>query len=412
MKVLITGIAGFIGHKVALSFAMSGHEVIGVDNLSGGHGTQLPKNRLRLCGIDVCDRCNVGRIVSTSFPSLSVYIFSLEDKRKLERLFATEHFDIVLHFAAKAGVRRSIQKPYEYFRSNSLGFMNIIETSRKYNVKNFLFASSSSTYGSSLKFPLRENYKSGVLESFYAVTKSQNESTARYYARMYGMHCIGLRFFTVYGPWGRPDMAPMIFANAIFRGKTLNLYGGGDMKRDFTYIDDVISTVNRVVEYLSDSVHTDNSGFFDVFNVGTGKSVKVSKFLSIIEKSMKLSAKRRVLGVPPGDVYQTKADISKLRNVLGVSCETSLETGVERFVMWFYQYYESIIKCIIARKFKLDVNTICIDDSFIINYKADSLDMLDLIIRVEEEIGFRIPNNKIREIVTVRDLLKVLKLRI
>ena len=358
MKILVTGMAGFIGHRVAVSFAEAGHFVVGIDYLHNGHCTQLQQGRLNSCGIHLNMNDSGVCVNSTTFPRLCLVVVNIENKKKLDELFAREHFDMVLHLAAKAGVRDSLKTPYSFFRSNSLGFMNVIEACRKFHVRYLFFASSSSVYGKTSRIPQKENDDKGMPESFYALTKNHNESTARYYSKMYNMCCVGLRFFTVYGPWGRPDMAPMIFANAIFKGRHLCLYGNGELKRDFTYIDDVVCAVSEVVRYSITKQRTEDEGLFDVFNIGTGRTVEINKFVSVLEDAMGLQVKKNLMPMPKGDVCQTKADTSKLKKHTGYSCETTLKSGIMLFVKWLFQYYENITKEVVANKFQLDVKSI------------------------------------------------------
>lgn len=411
MKILVTGIAGFIGHRVALTLANAGNEVVGVDYLNNGRYDQWQQGRLGTCGINLIGQVKKGgRIGSVKFPNLRLDVINIENKNVLDHLFAVENFDIVIHLAAKAGVRDSIKSPYSYFRTNSLGFFNVIDACRKYNVRYLFFASSSSVYGKYNELPLKENDITDSYESFYAVTKASNESIAKYYARAYNMYCIGMRFFSVYGPWGRPDMAPMIFSNAILKKHFVPIFGNGELARDFTYIDDVVSAIDGIIRYVFSKESIEKDGIYDVFNIGTGKTVKVCDFLTLLENEMQISAQRQFLPAQRGDMDQTMADVSKLKEYTGCECKKSLEYGITAFVDWFILYHVVITKEIIANKFRLDLDSIKLQDNFITNYHADSLDLLDLIFRVEQRFEVKIPNEQIKQIFTVEDLLKALNL--
>lgn len=413
MKILVTGSAGFIGHKVAIDFAQSGNEVIGVDYLCNGHATLWQKGRLEASGITLMgSESGVDKIYSKTIPDLSLSIVNIENRKKLERLFAQESFDVVIHLAARAGVRNSIKAPYSYFKSNIEGFVNIIEACRKHKVRYLFFASSSSVYGKSKKLPLEESRCIGDFESYYALTKAANEMIAKYYAKSYGLCCIGMRFFSVYGPWGRPDMAPMIFANALYKGMPIRLYDKGEMSRDFTYIDDVTRAINFVVTKTVKYENLNLDGYYDVFNIGTGKSIKIKAFVSILEKLMCVNTSKRSYPAQKGDVDKTKASICKLKEYASYTCDCTIESGLSVFVKWFYQHKEDIVKKVIADKFHLGVNSIDMDNSFVRDFRADSLDLLDLVIRIEKHTGKKIPNEKIREISTVGDLLKSLEINL
>lgn len=408
MNVLITGIAGFIGHRLAQVLVVHKDiNIIGIDNLNNGHYTEWQVGRLHSCGIDLPNKVKAMQIFpSLLFDNLKMVVIDICNKNDIDKLFAKYHFDMVFHLAAMAGVRDSILKPYHFFRANIAGFMNVIDACRKNNVKKIIFASSSSVYGQSKRLPSKESDTIERQESYYAITKSHNEDIARFYARSYGIHIVGLRFFTVYGPWGRPDMAPMIFANSIYRRKQISLFNNGDLKRDFTYIDDVIQSILGIFTFLFSENVQDRNVYFDIYNVGTGKSYKVKDFVNILERKMKGERiKKEYLPMQSGDVYQTKADTSKLKNEINCECKTSLDEGLKSFVEWFYSYLESIVVFIIARKFNLKYEDITKSDNFITTYHADSLDLMDLIIQIEQRLQIKIPNDRLLKIATVNDLL-------
>ncbi len=413
MNVLITGVAGFIGHRLAQALVISKNmNIIGVDNLNNGHYTEWQVGRLHSCGIDVSNEIKAKQVFqSRLFDNLKLIVLNIGNRNEVAKLFAEYHFDMVFHFAAMAGVRDSMLKPYNFFQVNVAGFMNVIDACRKNNVKKVIFASSSSVYGQSKRLPSKESDIIEGQESFYAITKAHDEDIACFYAKSYGIHVVGLRLFTVYGPWGRPDMAPMIFANSIYRKKQISLFCNGDLKRDYTYVDDVIQSILGLFTYLlSESIQSRNV-YFEIFNVGTGRSYKVKDFVNMLEKKMGGERiEKKYLPMQSGDVYQTKADTSKLKKETNCDCKTSLDEGLESFVRWFYSHLESVVFSVIAKKFNLAHEDIARSDNFITTYHADSLDLMDLIIQVEQRLQVKIPNDRLPEIVTVHDLLNAVRI--
>ena len=314
MKILVTGAAGFIGSKLAGTLSARGDEVIGIDNFNDYYDVRLKHARVKEFGIDV--RC-----------------IDISDKTAVDALFAEEHFDKVVNLAAQAGVRYSITNPYSYLQSNLVGFLNILEACRNYGVKHLVYASSSSVYGLNTSVPYCEADKTDSPVSLYAATKKSNELMAHAYCKLYGIAMTGLRFFTVYGPWGRPDMSPMLFANAISKGEPIKVFNNGDMIRDFTYIDDIVEGTIGCIDHEQKS---DANGLpFGVYNIGCSNPVKLMDFIGEMESALGIPAVKNFLPMQPGDVYQTNADTSKLEAEIGYKPHVRLHEGVARFVEWY-----------------------------------------------------------------------------
>lgn len=317
MKILVTGAAGFIGSKVSSLLSARGDEVVGVDNLSDGSDLALKKARLSaLCGgirFERLDICDVGA---------------------LETLFARERFDAVVALAAQAGVRPSAVAPQTYVQTNICGFFNLLECCRLYPVRHLVFASSSSVYGNVPEWPLKEDLRTDSPISLYAATKKSTELLAHSYAKLYGISITGLRYFTVYGPWGRPDMAPMLFADAISQGKPISVFGEGEQMRDFTYIDDIASGTLAVL----DNPPTKES--FRIFNIGAGQPVGLMDFIGALERAMGKSAIKNFLPMQPGDVQRTWADTGLLAEKIGFFPSVGLQEGIDAFVTWYKNYYK------------------------------------------------------------------------
>lgn len=327
MKILITGAAGFIGFSLMQKLASQGEDVIGLDNISNYYDVALKYGRLAECGFERPFVDN-DRVLSKKFPNAGFVKADLCDKAFIDRLFAEEKFDKVVNLAAQAGVRYSISNPYSYLSSNLEGFLNILEACRNNGVKHLVFASSSSIYGKNGKVPYSENDKTDSPVSLYAATKKSNELMAHAYSHLYGFAATGLRLFTVYGPWGRPDMAPMLFANAISKGEPIKVFNNGDMSRDFTYIDDIVEGICKVA--LNDPLRP-----FDVYNIGCSHPVRLMDFISELENAMGRKAEKVFLPMQAGDVYETYADTTKLEREMGYKPQTSLHDGIARFVAWF-----------------------------------------------------------------------------
>ena len=311
MKVLVTGAAGFIGFHLVQRLLGRGDEVVGLDNLNAYYPVVLKE--ARLAQVD-SDRFRFVRM-------------DLADREALPALFAAERFDAVVNLAAQAGVRYSVENPWAYVDSNVVGFLNILECCRHYPVRHLVYASSSSVYGGNEKTPFSEEDRVDNPVSLYAATKKADELMAGCYSHLYGLKATGLRFFTVYGPWGRPDMSPMLFASAILAGEPIRVFNHGDMLRDFTYIDDIVEGVVRVLDRVPEK--------HEVFNIGCSSPVKLMDFISEMERALGRKAEKVMLPMQPGDVYQTYADTGKLERELGYKPSVKLREGIGRFVDWY-----------------------------------------------------------------------------
>ena len=335
MKVLVTGAAGFIGSRLMHMLAERGDSVVGVDNINDYYDVRLKYGRLAECGIH-SDSWPWGEVISSDrFPSCRFIRMSIEDKQSLDALFADEGFEVVLHMAAQTGVRYSIADPYAYLQSNLAGFLNVLEACRHNDVGHLVFASSSSVYGMNDKVPYNEEDKVDTPVSLYAATKKSNELMAHSYAKLYGIRVTGLRFFTVYGPWGRPDMAPMLFARAMAEGRPLQVFNNGDMVRDFTYIDDIADGVMRVIDVAPSVDSNDRDVPYKIYNIGSSNPVKLMDFISEMETAMGIIAEKEFLPMQPGDVLQTFADVTSLERDTGYRPSYSLAEGIREFVRWF-----------------------------------------------------------------------------
>lgn len=337
MKILVTGAAGFIGSKIAFLLAQRGDEVVGLDNINDYYDVRLKYGRLHELGI-VLGMDSVEwhkEYVSSTFPQLRFVRMGIEDKESLDALFAKEQFDKVINLAAQAGVRYSITNPYAYLTSNLTGFLNIIECCRHYPVKHLLFASSSSVYGLNTKAPFSEDDKVDNPVSLYAASKKANELMAHSYSKLYGIPATGLRYFTVYGPWGRPDMAPMLFASAISQGKPIQVFNNGDMIRDFTYIDDIAFGSIQCLDKPPVAAECPNNVPFRVYNIGCSHPVKLMDFIREIEQAVGKEAEKIMKPMQPGDVYMTNADTTKLETEIGYKPKVTLHEGITNFIAWY-----------------------------------------------------------------------------
>lgn len=335
MKILVSGAAGFIGSWVAKALAARGNEVVGIDNINSYYDICMKNGRLRELGISDDDIVFSEMYQSSKYPNLRFMRMSIEEKHLLDFLFATEKFDIVVNMAAQAGVRYSISNPYSYMQSNLLGFLNILEACRYHNTSKLVFASSSSVYGMNSKTPFSEDDMVGTPESLYAASKRSNELMAHCYSKLYGIKIIGLRYFTVYGPWGRPDMSPMIFANALRDGVPIKVFNHGKMYRDFTYIEDVVDGTLRAIDYDMKAEECPNSVPFRLYNVGCGHPVNLMEFITILEDTYGKRAEKKYLPMQPGDVYQTYADTSRIERDMGYKTQWQLKEGIAKFVSWY-----------------------------------------------------------------------------
>lgn len=334
MKILVTGAAGFIGMTTSLRLLARGDEVVGLDNLNDYYEVSLKENRLKRL---------------TALPGFRFVKLDVGDRAGMEKLFAEEKFDKVIHLAAQAGVRYSIQNPHAYVDSNLVGFINVLEGCRHNQVQHLVYASSSSVYGGNSKMPFSEHDSVDHPVSLYAATKKANELMAHTYSHLYGLPTTGLRFFTVYGPWGRPDMALFLFTKAILEGRPIDVFNHGNMKRDFTYIDDIVEGVIRVMDRNAaanpeyDPIAADPATSnvpYRVFNIGNNNPVQLLDFIGAIENALGMKAEKRLLPLQDGDVPATYANTDLLNDWVGFVPGTSVEDGVGRFVSWYRDYYK------------------------------------------------------------------------
>lgn len=338
MNILITGTAGFIGfHLVKKILDQTDNNVIGIDIVNDYYDVALKYARLEASGIKRGDikksKDKLYDVQSTTYKKYRFLQLDITNLKLLEKLFERESITHVVHLAAQAGVRYSIQNPHAYIQSNIVGFTNILECCRHQNVTHLVYASSSSVYGANIKVPFSEEDVTDTPVSLYAATKKSNELMAYTYSHLYGLPTIGLRFFTVYGPWGRPDMAPMLFANAIKNNKPIKVFNNGDMQRDFTYIDDIVEGVFRCIDVIPK-----NSSKAAVFNIGNSSPIDLMEFISIMEENMDAVAEKEFLPMQSGDVKNTWADTHKLQEYISYKPNTDLRTGVKNFVQWFKEY--------------------------------------------------------------------------
>ena len=335
MKILVTGAAGFIGFHTCLKFVNQGHEVYGIDNINDYYDPKLKFDRLKKLGFDKVEskRFN-NEVKSVNNNGLRFSRIDLVDDLSINNLFEVEKFDVVCNLAAQAGVRYSIKKPKAYIDSNIIGFFNILEACRNHKVKHLIFASSSSVYGENKKVPFEINDNVDHPISLYAATKKSNELMAHTYGHLYGFKTTGLRFFTVYGPWGRPDMAYYLFAEAISNDKPIKVFNNGEMERDFTFIDDIVNGVVNVVE--KDITNREN---YKIYNIGNNKTVSLITFIKTIEKTMNKKALKNMMPMQMGDVLTTWANIEEMKKDYKYLPKTDLEIGILKFVKWFENYY-------------------------------------------------------------------------
>lgn len=338
MKILVTGAAGFIGSKVARMLAARGDTVVALDNINDYYDVRLKYRRLKyLLGIgqDPSDM-EWGKLCrSGTFENLQFIRLSIDQKEPLDHLFETQKFDMVVNLAAQAGVRYSITNPYAYLQSNLVGFLNILEACRFHPVRHLLYASSSSVYGMNTRAPFRETDVVTTPVSLYAATKKSNELMAHAYAKLYGIPSTGLRYFTVYGPWGRPDMSPMLFADAISHGKPLKVFNHGDMIRDFTFIDDIAQGTVMALDRPPVAARSDNGVPYTIYNIGCSHPVRLLDYIHEIELAMGREAVKQLLPMQPGDVYMTCADTGKLEREIGYKPRVMLHEGIAQFIDWY-----------------------------------------------------------------------------
>ena len=336
MKILVTGAAGFIGFHVVKRLLERGDEVVGLDNINDYYDVNLKYARLAETGI-TWEGIEPGKLVRGGrYPLYRFARMNLEDRERLPELFAREKFDRVVNLAAQAGVRYSLENPFAYVDSNLVGFVNVLECCRHHGIQHLVYASSSSVYGSNDKVPFSEEDRVDDPVSLYAATKKANELMASCYSKLYGIPATGLRFFTVYGPWGRPDMAPMLFAKAIMNGEPIKVFNKGDLSRDFTYIDDIVEGVLRVLDKVPEG---NEDHRHEVYNIGCSSPVKLMDFIECLENALGKKAEKIYLPMQPGDVYRTYADTSKLERETGYKPRVTLKEGVGEFMGWWKNYF-------------------------------------------------------------------------
>jgi len=338
MKILVTGAAGFIGFYTCLKLVDQGHEVYGIDNINDYYDPKLKFDRLNELGFDKTES-NIfkSEVQSTKFKQLRFSRIDLVDDESIDNLFKQEQFQVVCNLAAQAGVRYSIENPKAYIDSNISGFLNILEGCRNHKVKHLIYASSSSVYGENKKVPFEITDNVDHPISLYAATKKSNELMAYTYGHLYGFKTTGLRFFTVYGPWGRPDMAYYLFSDAINNNKQINVFNNGLMERDFTYIDDIVNGVTKIIEK-----NIDSREHYKIYNIGNNKTVTLSTFIKTIEKTMNKKALKNMMPMQLGDVLKTWANIEEMKKDYGYSPTTNIEIGIKKFIDWFMEYSKKI----------------------------------------------------------------------
>ncbi|WBX74128.1 NAD-dependent epimerase [Tenacibaculum pacificus] len=331
MKILVTGAAGFIGFHLSQRLLEKGFEVVGVDNINDYYDINLKYARLNELGVKREEASLFYKeSKSESNDKFKFIRLNLEDKTELFELFKTQEFDVVCNLAAQAGVRYSIENPDAYIQSNVVGFLNILECSRHHAIKHLVYASSSSVYGANAKIPFSEEDKVDEPVSLYAATKKSNELMAHTYSHLYKIPTTGLRFFTVYGPWGRPDMAPVLFADAMINNRSIKVFNHGDMERDFTYIDDIVTGIEKIIVK---PISTRN--LYKIYNIGNNDSVKLLDFITEIEKNIGKVAQKKMLPMQPGDVKKTWANVDELIKDYNYQPTTSLDKGIKEFINWF-----------------------------------------------------------------------------
>ena len=344
MKVLITGTAGFIGFHLTERLLREGHAVIGVDQVNDYYDVNLKKDRLAFSGIDWNVEPQKG-IRSSKHKQYVFYKASLEDKSAIYSIFQKEQPDAVCNLAAQAGVRYSLKNPDAYIQSNIIGFQNIIEACRQYGVDNLCYASSSSVYGGNENLPFSTKDRVDSPISLYAATKKSNELVAHTYAHLFGIRTTGLRFFTVYGPWGRPDMALFLFAEALRKGEPIKVFNHGHMLRDFTYVDDIVTGVVNVIlnpakKPTEKSEWNPTQAPYKIYNIGNNNPVKLMDFIQAIEEAFGKKFQMKMMDLQPGDVPSTYADVDDLVYDFDYKPNTSIQTGIEQFISWYKAYYK------------------------------------------------------------------------
>jgi len=340
MKILVTGAAGFIGYHLSTLLLSRGHQVVGLDNINDYYDVNLKYARLNDLGVAGEGVSEFGiENKSTIHSDFRFVRINLEDRNRINHLFEIEKFDIVCNLAAQAGVRYSIENPHAYVDSNIVGYVNLLEACRATKVKHLVYASSSSVYGLNSKIPFSTKDTVDTPISLYAASKKSNELMAHTYSHLFGLATTGLRFFTVYGPWGRPDMAAYLFAEGIRNNKPIKVFNRGNMERDFTYVGDIVEGVMRIIEA---SVEKRKGNLYKVYNIGNNNSVKLTDYIASIEKNLGKKAEKIMMDMQPGDVAKTWADVTELIKDYDYQPNTSMEEGVEKFINW-YKIYNNIV---------------------------------------------------------------------
>jgi UDP-glucuronate 4-epimerase len=347
-KILVTGTAGFIGFHLAKKLLERGDEVIGLDNINDYYDVKLKYARLDELGIDKNQLEDNKLIISKKYPKHRFVKMDLSDTKSIYKLFETESFDAVCNLAAQTGVRYSLENPHAYIDSNIKGFMNILEACRHNNVKNLSYASSSSVYGLNSSDLFKTSAHTEHPISLYAATKKSNEMMAHTYSHLYDIRTTGLRFFTVYGPWGRPDMAPMLFADAILNDRAIKVFNHGNLSRDFTYVDDIVDGIIKVIDNPAKKTEdfdaqnpnpAISSAPYRIYNIGNNSPVQLLDFIETLEESIGIKAKKDFLPMQAGDVVSTYADISDLIKDFDYRSNTNLKDGIKEFVLWYKKFY-------------------------------------------------------------------------
>jgi len=334
MKILVTGAAGFIGFHTCLKLVRQGHDVYGIDNINDYYDPKLKFDRLNELGFnEAASKLFNNEVKSAKFNSLRFSRIDLVDHESIDDLFKQEQFEVVCNLAAQAGVRYSIENPKAYIDTNISGFLNILEGCRNHKVKHLVYASSSSVYGENKKVPFETTDNVDHPISLYAATKKSNELMAHTYGHLFGFKTTGLRFFTVYGPWGRPDMAYYLFAEAISNDKSIKVFNNGEMERDFTYIDDIVNGVTKIIEK-----NIDSRAHYKIYNIGNNKTESLQDFIATIEEALGKDAIKEMYPMQQGDVPKTFADVDELINDYEYSPSTDIKSGIQIFVKWFINY--------------------------------------------------------------------------
>lgn len=337
MKILVTGAAGFIGYHLSELLLSRGHEVVGIDNINDYYDVNLKFARLNQLGVERDQAETFGNEVSSSSKSFKFIRINLEDRNSVDALFEKEQFEVVCNLAAQAGVRYSIENPRAYVDSNIVGYVNLLEACRHNKVKHLVYASSSSVYGLNSKIPFSTTDTVDTPISLYAASKKSNELMAHTYSHLFDFATTGLRFFTVYGPWGRPDMAAYLFAEGIRKNTPIKVFNHGEMERDFTYVGDIVQGVMRIIEGEV-GTRKEKRELYKVYNIGNNNSVKLSDYIANIEKNLGKEAEKIMMDMQPGDVAKTWADVSELIKDYDYSPDTSVEEGVKKFIDWYKEY--------------------------------------------------------------------------